>query len=181
MVFDTLQDKVIARVPVPQGSGMIEAPDLRKMFVADAEDNILFDINIDTMKIEGQVQLPDNDGPDGIGYDPVDHRIFVSDPGAPVDPIASGNVERKNQNIAVVDAIHDTLLGMVSVGFLPLFGGEQAPVTQGNIPTWGHDVGHNDYDLGHDYFPSQILPNADDPNAYILRPLIQANWLALTR
>ena len=85
---------------------MIEAPDLRKMFVADAEDSILFDINVDTMKIEGQVQLPANDSPDGVGYDPVDHRVFVSDPGTPIDITKSGNVERKNQNVSVVDAIH---------------------------------------------------------------------------
>src|SRR5581483_11418458 len=79
VVFDTLQNKVIARVPAPQVAGMAEAPDLHKVFAADSEDNIIFDINIDTMKIEGQIQLPENDAPDAIGYDPVDHRIFVSD------------------------------------------------------------------------------------------------------
>ncbi len=180
VVFDTRQDKVIARIPVPQGSGMVEAPDLHKIFVADAEDNILFDVNVDTMKIEGQVQLPDNDAPDGVGYDPVDHRVFVSDPGTPIDITKTGNVDRKNQNVAVVDALHDKLLSIISVGFLPLFGGEQAPVTQpGNVPTYGHDVGHNDYDLGHEYFTSQILPNADDPNAYILPPPHTGEFVAI--
>ncbi|HEY0754715.1 MAG TPA: hypothetical protein VGD98_12185, partial [Ktedonobacteraceae bacterium] len=85
VVFDVQQDKIVARVPVPQGSGMIEATDLRKIFVADSENNIIFDINADTMKIQGQIQLQDNEGPDGMGYDPVDHRIFVSDPGSPAD------------------------------------------------------------------------------------------------
>lgn len=180
VVFDTQQDRVIARIPVPQGSGMIEAPDLHKIFVADAEDNTIFDVNVATMKIEGQVQLPDNESPDAIGYDPVDHRIFVSDPGAPIDITKSGNVDRKNENVAVIDALHDKLLGMLSFGFLPLFGGEQAPVTQpGNIPTYGHDVGHNDYDLGHEYFTSQILPNADDPNAYILPPPHTGEFIAI--
>src|SRR6185312_5922139 len=160
VVFDTLQDKVIARVPVPQGSGIIEAPDLRKMFVADSEDNIIFDINVDTLKIQGQIQLPDNESPDAIGYDPVDHRLFVSDPGTPIDILKSANTDRKNQNVAIIDALHDKLLSVLSMGFLPLFGGEQAPTTQpGNVPTWGHDVGHNDYDLGHDYLTSQIVPN----------------------
>lgn len=159
---------------------MIEATDLRKMFVADAEDNIIFDINVDTMKIQGQIQLPDNEGPDAIGYDPVDHRLFVSDPGAPLDPLKSANTERKNQNVAIIDALYDKLLSVLSIGFLPLFGGEQAPVTQpGNLPTWGHDVGHNDYDLGHDYLTSQILPNADDPNAYILPPPHTAEFIAV--
>ena len=71
----------------------------------------------------------------------------------------------------MVDAVNDQLLGLVSLGSLPLFGGEQAPVARpGNVPAYGHDVGHNAYDLGHDYVTSQILPNADDPNAYILPP-----------
>jgi hypothetical protein len=180
VVFDTLHEKVIARIPAPQVAGVIDATDLHKIFAADAEDNIIYDINVNTMQIEGQIQLPDNDGPDAIGYDPVDHRVFVSDPGSPVDPIKSGNVDRKNQNVAVIDAVHDKLLGLVSLGFLPLFGGEKAPVTQpGNIPTYGHDVGHNDYDLGHDYVTSQVLPNADDPNAFVLPPLHTAEFIAI--
>ena len=137
MVFDTLHKKVIGRIPAPQVAGVIDATDLHKIFAADAEDNLIYDINVNTLQIEGQIQLPDNDGPDAIGYDPVDHRVFVSDPGSPVDPLQSGNVDRKNQNVAVIDAIHDKLLGLVSFGFLPLFGGEKASITTGNIQRTG--------------------------------------------
>ncbi len=161
-------------------AGVVDATDLHKIFAADAQDNIIYDINVDTMQIQGQIQLPDNESPDAIGYDPVDQRIFVSDPGTPVDLLKSANVDRKNQNVAVIDAVNDQLLGLVNLGSLPLFGGEQAPVTQpGNIPTYGHDVGHNSYDLGHDYVTSQILPNADDPNAYILPPPHTAELIAI--
>ncbi|MDQ2903479.1 MAG: hypothetical protein ABI456_11635 [Ktedonobacteraceae bacterium] len=180
VVLDTVQTKVIGRVAAPQVSGIIDAPDLHKVFAADSQDNILYDINVNTMQIEGQIQLPDLDGPDAIGYDPVDHRIFVSDTGSPADVTKTGNVDRKNENIAVIDALHDKLLGLVNFGFLPLLGGEQAPVTQpGNIPTYGHDVGHNDYDLGHDYVTSQIAANADSPNAYILPPPHTAEFIAI--
>jgi len=180
VVFDTLQDRVIARLATPQVTGVVDATDLHKIFAADAEDNIIYDINVNTMQIEGQIQLPDNASPDAIGYDAVDQRIFDSAPGAPVDPLKSGNVDRKNQNVAVIDAVHDKLLGLVSLGFLPLLPGEQAPVTQpGNIPTYGHDVGHNAYDLGYDYVTSQVLPNADDPNAYILPPPHTAEFIAM--
>lgn len=180
VVFDTTQEKVIARLPIPQVSGIVDATDLHKIFAADAEDNIIYDINVNTLQVEGQVQLPDNDSPDAIGYDPVNHRLFVSDPGAPVDPIKSGNVDRKNQNVAVIDAVHDKLLNLVSLGFLPLLPGEKTPVTQpGNVPTYGHDVGHNAYDLGFDYITSQVLPNADDPNAYILPPPHTAEFIAI--
>jgi hypothetical protein len=180
VVFDTQQEKVIGRIAAPQVAGIIDATDLHKIFAADSEDNIIYDINVNTMQIEGEIQLPDLDSPDAIGYDPVDHRIFVSDTGSPVDPLKSGNVDRKNENVAVIDAVHDKLLGLVNFGSLPLFGGEKAPVTQpGNIPTYGHDVGHNDYDLGHDYVTSQVLPNADDPNAYILPPPHTAEFIAI--
>lgn len=180
VVFDTAQDKVIARIPVPQVAGIVDATDLHKIFAADAEDNIVYDINVNTLQVEGQIQLPDNDSPDAIGYDPVDHRLFVSDTGAPVDPLKSGNVDRKNQNVAVIDAVHDKLLGLVNLGFLPLLPGEKAPVTRpGNVPTYGHDVGHNDYDLGFDYVTSQVLPNADNPNAYILPPPHTAEFVAI--
>lgn len=180
VVFDTLHEKVIGRIAAPQVAGIVDATDLHKIFAADAEDNIIYDINVNTMQIEGQIQLPDNDGPDAIAYDPVDRRVFVSDTGSPVDPLKSGNVDRKNQNIAVIDAVHDKLLGLVSFGSLPLIGGEKAPVTQpGNIPTYGHDVGHNDYDLGHDYVTSQVLPNADDPNTYILPPPHTAEFVSI--
>jgi hypothetical protein len=179
-VFDTAQDKVIGRIAAPQVAGVIDATDLRKVFVADSQDNIIYDININTMQIQGQIQLPDNDSPDAIGYDPVDHRLFVSDPGAPADPLKSQNVDRKNEDVAVIDAVQDKLLGLVNLGFLPLFGGEKAPVTQpGNIPTYGHDVGHNDYDLGHDYLTSQILPNGDDPNPYVLPPPHTAEFISI--
>jgi hypothetical protein len=180
VVFDTQQEKVIGRIAAPQVAGIIDATDLHKIFAADSEDNIIYDINVNTMQIEGQIQLPDLESPDAIGYDAVDHRIFVSDTGSPVDPLKSGNVDRKNENVAVIDAVHDKLLGLVNFGSLPLFGGEKAPVTQpGNIPTYGHDVGHNDYDLGHDYVTSQVLPNADDPNAYILPPPHTAEFIAI--
>jgi len=172
VVLDTQQNKVIARIPAPQVAGMAEAPDLHKLFAADAEDNIIFDINIDTMKIEGQVQLPDNESPDAIAYDPVNHRMFVSDVGAPVDPLKSANANPRNMNIAVIDALHDTLLTMVPFGFLPLFGGEQDADVKppSNIPPFGHDVGHGAYDLGHIYVTSQVLPDGDSPNPYLLPP-----------
>jgi hypothetical protein len=180
VVFDTLQNKVIGRIAAPQVTGIVDATDLHKVFAADSTDNIIYDINVNTMQIEGQVQLPDDESPDAIGYDPVDHRIFVSDKGSPVDPLKSGNIDPKNQNVAVIDAVDDELLGLVNLGSLPLFGGEQAKVNQpGNFPTYGRTVGHNDYDLGYDYVTSQILPNKDDPNAYILPPPHTAEFIAI--
>jgi hypothetical protein len=177
-VFDAAQDKVIGRVPAPQVAGVIDAPDLGKVFAADGQDNIIYDINVKTLQIEGQIQLPDNESPDAIGYDPDDHRIFVSDPGTP-PTLLTGNSNPHNQNVAVIDAVEDKLLSLVNFGLLPLLPGEKAPVTTGNLPTWGRDVGHNDYDLGHDYVALQVAANADDPNAYLLPPRGTAEFAAI--
>jgi hypothetical protein len=177
-VFDTVQDKVIGRVPAPQVAGVIDAPDLGKVFAADGQDNIIYDINVNTLQIQGQIQLPDNESPDAIGYDPVDHRIFVSDPGTPLS-LQTANTDPHNQNIAVIDAVQDKLLGLVNFGLKPLLPGETAPVVSGNLPHWGRDVGHNDYDLGHDYVALQIAANSDDPNAYLLPPNHTAEFAAI--
>jgi hypothetical protein len=72
--------------------------------------------------------------------------------------------------VAVIDAVQDKLLGLVNFGLLPLLPGENAPVTTGTLPTWGRDVGHNDYDLGHEFVALQVAANADDPNTYLLPP-----------
>lgn len=177
-VFDTAQDKVVGRVPAPQVAGVIDAPDLGKVFAADGQDNIIFDINVHTLQIQGQIQLPDNESPDAIGYDPVDHRIFVSDPGTPPS-LLTANTNPHNQDIAVIDAVNDKLLGLVNFGLLPLLPGETAPVVTGNLPHWGRDVGHNDYDLGHDYVALQIAANGDDPNQYLLPPNHTAEFAAI--
>ncbi len=98
MVFDTQQDKIVARINVPQIAGLVIAPDLRKLYAADGTDNIVYSINMNTLE-STPIKLTLNDSPDAMSYDPVDHRVFVSVPGAPVDPNKSQNVDPKNQNV----------------------------------------------------------------------------------
>ena len=180
IVFDTHQDKIIGRLDIPQVAGVVDALDRRKVFAADAQDNIIYDININTLEAT-PIQLDDNESPDAISYDPVDHRIFVSDPGTPADPTKTLNADRKNENVTVIDALTDEVITKVNLGFLPLLPGEnvsssgnakKVPVTPGNIPLYGHDVGHNRYDepLHRVFVTSQVLPNADNPNQLLLPP-----------
>src|SRR6266581_6367993 len=180
IVFDTQQDKIIARVNIPQVAGIVIAPDLRKAYAADAQDNIVYAIDVNTFKTT-PIQLDDNESPDAMSYDPVDHRIFVSDPGAPVDDKVSLNPDKKNLNVTVIDALTDKVITKVNLGLLPLLPGEnvqtvanapKVPVESGNIPKYGHDVGHNKYDAGLQrvFVTSQVLPNGDDPNPLLLPP-----------
>src|SRR5436853_120057 len=72
-----------------------------QMLAADAEENKVCSFEEPATPLQGAAllaffrerapasiqcaQLDDFESPDGITYDPVDHKIFVSDPGAPPD------------------------------------------------------------------------------------------------
>lgn len=181
IVYDTQQARIIARINIPQVAGMVNAIDLHKIYAADAQDNIVDAIDVNTLKFTA-IQLDDNESPDAMSYDPVDHRIFVSDPGTPADPNKTLNPNRANENVTVIDALTNTVITKVNLGLLPLLPGEKAPVTQpGNIPTFGHDAGHNKYDaaLRRVFITSQISADADSPNQFILPPPGTAELIAI--
>jgi hypothetical protein len=182
LVFDTQQQKVIARINIPQVSGIVDAPDLGKVFVgSDAATNntsqsVIYDIDVHTLKAT-PIPLDNLDSPDAISYDMANKRIYASDPGAPADPAKTMNVDRNNENIAVIDAVNDRLLRSINLGNLPLLPGENVPaalrdLTNPNIPRYGHDVGHNVFDEGLQrlFVTSTVLPNGDDPNPFVLPP-----------
>src|SRR5436305_12445064 len=68
IVFDTHQDKIVARINVPQIAGLVIAPDLRKLYAADGTDNRVYSINMNTLE-STPIQLADNDSPDAMSYD----------------------------------------------------------------------------------------------------------------
>jgi DNA-binding beta-propeller fold protein YncE len=130
-VFNTQLNKVVGLINVPQAAGVMVAPDLGKVFIGDANDSIVYVANEHSpFNIIAKVQLDPLDGPDAIEYDPVDHRIFVADPGIPADP-DNANVALKNQNVAVIDAITNRLITKIPFGLHPPF---------------GDDVGHIQFD-----------------------------------
>jgi DNA-binding beta-propeller fold protein YncE len=131
VVFNIQTNKVVGLVDVPQGAGIMVAPDVGKVFVSDAADSIIYVVNEHSpFNIIAKVQLDALDGPDAIEYDPVDHRIFVADPGSPGDP-DNANTALKNQNVAVIDAITNKLITKIPFGINPPF---------------GNDVGHIQFD-----------------------------------
>ena len=131
VVYNTELNKVVGLIDVPQGAGILVAPDLGKVFIGDAGDSIIYIANEQSpYNIIAKVQLDPLDGPDAIEYDPVDHRIFVGDPGVPADP-DNANAALKNQNVAVIDAITNKLITRIPFGLHPPF---------------GDDVGHIQFD-----------------------------------
>ncbi len=135
IVFNTQLNKVVGLVDVPQGSGILVAQNVGKVFVSDAADSIIYVVDEHSpFHIIAKVQLDPLDGPDAIEYDPVDHRIFVADPGSPGDP-DNANTALKNQNVAVIDAITNKLITKIPFGLHPPFGDDVGhiqfdPVTQ---------------------------------------------------
>jgi hypothetical protein len=173
IVYNTQEKRVTARVDIPQVAGVVDAPDLGKVFAADALDNIIYDIDVHTLKYL-PIALPVNEGPDAMSYDPDHKLIFVSDPGSPPND-QNMNPLKSNENVAVIDAVHDKYIKLKNLGSVPLLPGEKAPaneISPGNIPLYGHDVGHNKYDTGlHMLFvTSQVLPDANNLDPYLLPP-----------
>ena len=131
VVFNTQLNKVIGLVNVPQAAGVMIAPDLSKVFVGDAADGIIYIIHEQSpFSIIAKVQLDPADGPDAIEYDAVDHLVFVANPGVAISA-DNANINLKNQNVAVIDALTNTLITKIPLGIHKPF---------------GDDVGHLQFD-----------------------------------
>src|SRR5579859_115971 len=131
VVFNTQLNKVVGLVPVPQVAGVMVAPNVGKVFVGDVADGIVYIIDEHSpFNVIAKVQIDPLDGPDAIEYDPVDHLVFVADPGSAANP-DNANTDLKNQNVAVIDAITNKLVTKIPFGL-------DAP--------FGDDVGHIQFD-----------------------------------
>lgn len=165
IVFDTQQQKVVGLLNIPQVAGLVVAPDLKKVYAADSNDDIIYAIDEQTFKAI-PIQIQHNDGPDGMEYDPTDHLIFVSNPGNPANPDQTQVIDRKNQNETVIDALTDKVIARIPLGI---------------DGKWGDDVGHVRFDPGlHRIFVVvQQLPDPDDPNPNLLPPPGTARLVAI--
>jgi hypothetical protein len=165
IIFDTQQQKVVGLLNIPQVAGIVVAPDLKKVYAADANDAIIYAINERTFKAI-PIQLQTNDGPDGMEYDPTDHLIFVSNPGNPANPDQSQVIDRKNQNEIVIDALTDKVIKRIPLGI---------------DGKWGDDVGHVRFDsaLHRIFVVVQQLPDPDDPDPNLLPPPGTARLVAI--
>jgi hypothetical protein len=155
IVFDTVPKKIVGLLNIPQVAGVVVAPDLQKVFVADSNDSIIYVIHEKTLQY-APIPLQDNDGPDGLAYDQNDHLIFVSNPGNPPSP-DTNIIERKNQNETIINALTDKVVGRIELG------------VDGQ---WGDDIGHAMYDPGlrRAYVAVQQLPDLNSPNPNLLPP-----------
>jgi len=129
VVFNTMARQVVKVLRIPQTAGIALASDIHWMYDSDGQDGIIYGVDESTFRTV-QIKLDPNDGPDASAYDPVDHRLFVSDPGMPISD-TNMNIALKNQNVAVIDVLHNTLITKIPLGVDKPF---------------GDDVGHVQYD-----------------------------------
>lgn len=155
VIFNVVEKKVVGLLPIPQVAGVVVAPDLHKVYVADSYDNIIYAIDEHTLKF-WPIALQNNDSPDTLAYDPDDHLVFVSNPGTPPS-LDTNIIERKNQNETIIDALTDKVVARIELG------------VDGQ---WGDDVGLVKYDAGlrRAYVVVQQLPDPNSPNQNILPP-----------
>ena len=160
VVFDTQQRKVVQLVNVPQTTGMAVASDIGWVYASDANDSIIYGINEHTFQTV-QIKLDPSDSPDAMSYDPVDHRLFVTDPGAPVDPKKTKNVDPANQNVAVIDVLTNKLITKIPIGVdHNLF-----PMEDGDA------VGHIQYDItSHRVFVVALPQHDQDAPVVLVTP-----------
>ena len=156
LVFDTRQNKVVRVLPIPQVAGVVVASDLGRVYVGDANDGIVYAVDEKTFNTT-PIELDQFDSPDAMEYDQADHRIFVADPGTSSNPDKTANIDLKNQNVAIIDALTNKLVTKVQLGI---------------HKPYGDDVGHIQFDpVSHRLFVVTLpLPNQDDPNAEVQPP-----------
>lgn len=150
IVFDTKQQKPVKILPIPQVAGVVAAPDLGRVYAADSNDGIIYAIDERTFQTTA-IKIDPNDSPDGMDYDAVDHKIFISNPGAPKNPDVSQVIDLKNQNVAVIDTLTNKLIKKIPLGL---------------DGKWGDDVGHTRYDPTSHLVYTVTLPlqDPDNPN-----------------
>ncbi len=155
VVFNTQLNKVTGLINVPQAAGIMIAPDLGKVFIGDAGDSIVYIVSEKSpFNTIAKIQLDPSDGPDAIEYDPVDHRIFVADPGVAISP-DNANIALKNQNVAVIDAVTNKLITKIPFGIHPPF---------------GDDIGHIQFDPVTDRIFVVTLPLIDQNSNAVQTP-----------
>ncbi len=162
VVFNTLQQKIVGLLPIPQVTGMALDADSHHVFAADTNDSIIYDIDEVTFKTR-PIPLQENDHPDSLTYDPVDHLLVVADPGAPANPEKTNAIERKNQNVTFINVRTDKVVGRVILGI------------DGD---WGDAVGHVRFDpqLHRVFVAVQQLADPDNLNSKLKAPA-GAAWL----
>jgi hypothetical protein len=162
LVFDLQKQKLVGRVPIPRGTGLLVVPELHKVFVSGSEQSRVYSFDEPSLTNLQFLQLPEDTDPATLGYDPVHRRLFVAVPGAEdhatVDvpgqlPIQNENIDPEVESLYILDAPTLKVLKRIGIGRLPklpnedLSAGEDPPVpTEDGVPKFGYRIDQLQYD-----------------------------------
>jgi DNA-binding beta-propeller fold protein YncE len=141
VVFDTKQQAVVTSLTLPDIHGVVVASDLGRVYAADVKDDRIYVIDERTLRtvtiiplgLQSCATLP-CESPDGLVYDPSDHKIFVSDNGA----------DTAHQDLGVIDVQSNRFVAAIPLG----------------LDRWGDAIGHPQYDPVSHHLYVAVQPQA---------------------
>jgi DNA-binding beta-propeller fold protein YncE len=92
LVFDLRHRRVTATVPAPGVHGVIAVPQLRRVFASATDAHEVLTIDAKSHRILRR--SPAGEYPDGLAYDPVERRVFVSDETGGVEAVLDATGRR---------------------------------------------------------------------------------------
>lgn len=100
IVFNIDSKKVTANIgDVMHVHGVLAVPELERVYATDSDDNQVYVISERTESIIAKIPLRDDDGPDGLAYDPTTQQIYVSNETGKNDAVID---TRSNKKIAEI-------------------------------------------------------------------------------
>jgi len=92
LVFDLKRRKVVKIIAAPGVHGVLAVPRLRRVFASATNAREVLTIDARTATVVAHA--PAGDYPDGLAYDPLDRRVFVSDESGGVETVLDGTGHR---------------------------------------------------------------------------------------
>ena len=87
LAFDVRRRRVVERTSVPGVHGVISVPAIHRVYATATDDHAL--LTIDSRSGRVLRTAPAGEYPDGLAYDPTNHKVFVSDESGGVDSVFS--------------------------------------------------------------------------------------------
>jgi DNA-binding beta-propeller fold protein YncE len=92
LVFDVRTRRVIKTIPAPGVHGVLAVPELGRAYASATNDHQVMTIDSRTGAV--LARAPAGDYPDGLAYDPVERRVFVSDESGGVETVLDSDGHR---------------------------------------------------------------------------------------
>ncbi len=93
-VYDTNSNRVVANVAnVPDVHGVLAIPSLGRVYATAGKEAQVYAIDEQTKRITAKI--PVGSGPDGLAYDPVEQKLFVSDEDGESDAVIDVRTEKQ--------------------------------------------------------------------------------------